>query len=164
VAYEKVFAELALGWQLIEGDAAKPAGVEVVLDARQPYKEPTFKEIGGVLPDQLKGRMPLRISDGYCASYLWSEDRATLLGYIYNTGSHDKLESNHDLANRFHRLPQATDLVLGLRNLPASRLRYQVFDLTGRALFREGYVDQGLNIDLGRSERDYFVLVVPQLG
>ena len=161
--YQKAFVNLPLSWQLLERNAPTPPGVAAVIDARDPYREPHFADIGGVLPEALKDQRPVLVAGNYGVSYLWSADRSTALAYVYNTASHVKLEAGRDLAGCFHREPVPEDLVIGLRHLPAGPLHYQVFDLSSHVLFREGYVREGLDIDMGRTDKDYFVVIKPSV-
>jgi len=157
--YEKAFAELPLAYELILPDAPVPEGTEIVMDARQPFQQPAFQSDGGVLPDALRKLMPLTLSAGYCANYTWSEDRSTLLAYIYNVTNHTELRV--PLAGRFHRLPRPADLTIRLQNLPHTKLTYRLYDLCKKCVNRQGSLHGELELDIGRTATDYVVLVTP---
>ena len=157
--YEKAFVHLPLAYQLILPDATPPGNAAVVIDARQPYQEPRFQADGGMLPDALKSEIPVRVSKGYGASYAWSEDRRTLLAYVYNVTHH--IDQPEWACGRYHRIPKPTKLMLNLQNLPARNLKYRLYDLNGKKLLKEGLVLRTLSMDLGNTDRDYFVLVTP---
>jgi len=157
--YERAFARLPVAYQLIGPDDTVPEGTLAILDARQPFQQPTFQSEGGVLPDALRKLVPLTASEGYCVNYTWSEDRRTLLAYIYNVTNHT--ESGFPLAGRFHRLPRPTDLTIRLQNLPQTKLKYRLYDLCEKRMRREASVERELYLKIGQTERDYFVIVTP---
>lgn len=159
VKYERAFARLLLAHQLIGPDDTVPEGTLVVLDARQPFQQPAFQSEGGVLPDALRKLMPLSVSDGYCVNYTWSENRRTLLAYIYNVTNHT--EVGFPLAGRFHRLPKDAELEIRLQSLPQTRLKYRLYDLCEKRIRQEGPVKRELVFEIGKTDRDYFVLVTP---
>jgi hypothetical protein len=142
---------------LIPGDVVSPSDAEVVIDARQPYREPSFSADGGSLPEILKKDIPLKISEGYCASYTWSEDRRTLLAYIYNVTHHT--EQQQWLAGKSHRLPKPAELTVRLQNLPGRELKCRLYDLNTKQVLREETVATSPAWNVGISDHDYFVLV-----
>ena len=109
--YEESFAHMPLAYQFILPDAPAPATAAAIFDARQPYEEPRFRSQGGSLPDSLAKDIPLHVSSGYCASYLWSEDRRTLLWRNASRGWNnsgkcgvkDILRSDWDLSRAWKR-------------------------------------------------------------
>ncbi len=157
--YEEAFARLPLGYQLIGPDDAVPEGTLAILDSRQPFQQLAFQSEGGVLPDALRKLMPLTVSEGYCASYTWSEDRKTLLAYIYNMTNH--MEVGFPLAGRFHRLPKPAELSVRLQNLPETKLQYRLHDLCEKRVLRQGSLLGELELGIGGTAGDYFVLVTP---
>jgi len=159
VKYESFFARMPLAYRFILPEVPKPDNAAIVLDGRKPYQEPRFRSSGGALPDNLKELMPILLSDGYCGSYLWSEDRKTLLAYIYNTTHHT--ERSLWISGRFHRMPSRTDLTLKLQNLPAGDLKCRLYDLNGKQVLKQGPVAKNASFELGMTDKDYFVLVTP---
>jgi hypothetical protein len=159
VEYEKVFARLALSYRLILSDATLHPGVEMIIDGRRPYREPRFQSEGGTLPDAWKREIPLQVSQGYCASYTWSVDRRTLLAYVYNVTGH--AERKQWLAGRFHRIPKPAELTMSVQNLPPGNLKCRLYDLNDKKLLHEALAEKAMNVDLGTTDRDYFVLVTP---
>ena len=111
------------------------------------------------MPDALRKLIPLTLSDGYCTSYTWSEDRKTLLAYIYNVTNH--VEVGFPLAGRFHRIPIPADLSVRLQNLPETRLQYRLYDLCEKRVLRQGSLRGELELEIGPTAGDYFVLVTP---
>jgi len=154
--YEKAFGRIPLAYRFIDTDVSTPEGT-VVFDARQPYHEPCFQSDGGTLPDTLKEEIPLKLSEGYCASYTCSEDRRTLLAYVYNVTHHT--DQPQWISGRCHRIPKAANLTLGLQNLPVGTLNYRIYNLNDKKLLRKGVVDKGSRMDFGNTKADYFVLV-----
>ena len=53
---------------------------------------------------------------------------------------------------------------LSLQNLPEADLNYRVYDLNDKILFEQGQVAKKMSLDLGQTNKDYFVLVTPQSG
>jgi hypothetical protein len=159
IKYEAFFARMPLAYRYILPEAPDPHGAAVLLDGQKPYQEPRFRSSGGVLPDELKERIPFLLSDGYCASYLWSKDRKTLLAYVYNTTHHT--ERPLWISGRFHRMPGPAELTLKLQNLPAEDLKYRLYDLNAKKFSKEGRVAKTASFELGMTDKDYFVLVTP---
>ncbi len=157
--YEKAFAALPLAYFLIRADAAVPDGVTAVIDAREPFQKPAFHSKGGALPDELRESMPLLISNGYCSDYSWSGDRRTLLAYVYNVTNHE--EVSFPLGGRFHRVPKPADLQIHLQNQPNTKLKYALYDLCEKRVIQEGLVEGELDLKVGKTDKDYFVLVTP---
>jgi hypothetical protein len=158
VKYEQAFARIPLAYRYLLPEAPDPEDA-VVLDGSQPFHEPRFQSEGGNLPDRIKERIPLIISEGYCASYLRSKDQRTLLAYVYNTAHHT--ERAQWSCGRFHRIPTPTHLTVKVQNLPGESLKYRLFDLNAKKIFREGTLSKSDSFDLGITERDYFLLVAP---
>ncbi len=157
--YEKVFARMPLAYRMYTA-TEPPPGTLVVIDGRQPFSEPKFRSEGGSLPDELKQRMPLAISEQYCASYTWSEDRRTLLAYFYNTAEHAK--EYQWLGGSYHRVPKPADFRVRVQNLPASNLRYRLYDLNEKKICREVVGKKPPEWPLGMTDHDYFLLVTPE--
>ena len=143
---------------MIPSDSAKPNSALVEIDARKSYRKPSFESKGGILPDILKEYIPFKISRGYCASYLWSKDRKTLLAYIYNTTHHINLKKQ-DLVGKLHRMPVPADLRLTFLNLPKTKLNYRVYDLSDKVLIKQGIAAENTNLGISKTDNDYFILI-----
>ena len=148
--FEKAFARLPLAYYLIEPNAQAPEGT-VVFDARQPYQQPRFT--------RFRDEIPLRISEGYCASYTCSQDRQTLLAYVYNVTHHT--DQPQWISGRYHRIPKPAALKVALQNLTPGALKYRLFDLNEKKLVRKDTLNERTSVDLGSTDHDYFVLVTP---
>jgi hypothetical protein len=105
--------------------------------------------------------VPLAVSNGYCTNFCWSDDRTTLLAYVYNVTGHT--EDPQWLTGRYHRTPGPAPLALALKSLPGN-FPFRVYDLNAKRLARSGTTGPAAKIELGTSDRDYFVLVTPSLG
>ena len=82
VRYEQALSRLPLAYTCVWGDDPAPPDALHTIDARQPFEEPRFASDGGKLPDALEADMPLRLPEGFAATYSWSQDRRTLLAFI----------------------------------------------------------------------------------
>lgn len=82
-----------------------------------------------------------------------------MLAYVYNVTHH--IEQKQTLAGKFHRIPKPVNLALGLRNLPSQKLRYHLYDLNRKNLSRKGFVERDIILDIGSTESDYIILVLP---
>jgi len=160
--YEQFFAHRALTSRYARADQPPPADVACVIDARKPYREPDL----AALTEQIPLRLPA--GSAYAASWLWSEDRKTLVAYLYNCGEHAWIKYGHRggeaggcLAGNIHRRPVPLPLVLGLRNLPEEELTYRLYDLDTKKLVLQGRVSESLELDLGKTQSDFVLLVVP---
>jgi hypothetical protein len=85
VRYEQALSRLPLDYACVWGDDPAPPETLHTIDARQPLEEPAFASDGGKLPDALKADMPLRLPQGFAATYSWSQDRKQLLAFIRGT-------------------------------------------------------------------------------
>jgi len=157
--YEKAFTRMPLAYRLYSTPEPQP-GALVMIDGRQPFSEPKFQSEGGKLPDDIKSRLPLVISDNYCASYACSEDRRTLLAYFYNTASHT--QEHQGLGGNHHRRPQPVDFRVRVQNLAASSLRYRLYDLNEKKICGEVVGKHAPEWSLGLTDHDYFLLVTPE--
>ncbi len=157
-AYERHFAALGLMCRYVEGDGALGGQPALIVDARQPYREPAFSPTER---EALAHQVPLRVPPGYRASYLWSADRQTLLAYLCNSAAHAEHRYALGLAGVWHRTPQPVPLALSLQHLPGLPLRYRLYDLCGKALVAEGQVSSSIALDLGSTDRDYLLHVAP---
>jgi hypothetical protein len=70
-------------------------------------------------------------------------------------------EIRFPLAGRFHRLPKPTDLTIRLQNFPDTKLTYRLYDLCEKCVQRQGSLHRELELDIGRTPADFFVLVTP---
>ncbi len=157
--YEESFARMPLAYRLYT-TPEPPSGTLVTFDGRQPFSVPEFKSKGGSLPDELKSRMPLEISESYCAGYTWSEDRRTLLAFCYNTADH--LKEYQWLGGNFQRNPQPKDFRVAVKNVPAGSLHYRLYDLNEKKVCREVVAQQPPEWSLGVTDHDFFLLVTPK--
>jgi hypothetical protein len=155
--YEEVFSAWPLATRYLLPNADAPEGVHVVFDARNEFVTPEFTNDGNAIPESVKALMPIDISEGYRASYSWSEDHRTLLAYVYNSGKHEECE--HPLGGRFHRIPVSTPLRLGLKNLPDEALSLRIYDLSRKELIQETTVQEAWSLNVGVTASDFFVLV-----
>jgi hypothetical protein len=160
--YEAALARLALASRYVPVAEPPPADALAVIDARQPFQTPRFRSEGGTLPEEVKELVPLQMSAGYCASWCWSADRRTLLAYVYNVTNHLDLQGGADLSQRLHRLPTPARLRLQLQHLPSAQLGCRLYDLNRKRLVKEGSVRQQASFNLGKTERDYLLLVTPR--
>lgn len=160
--YERFFSALPLAYRYC---AASPAAAmsddTVVFNAEDPVKRLAWTAAGGKLPEALRSLMPIRVTAGYRASYLWSEDRRTLLAYVYNSGDHFTVEAPGTLAGKIHRQPKPVEFNLALANLPPQPLEYRVYSLNQKKCLVSGRLEQSVAVPLGQTEDDYFVLVTP---
>ncbi|MGB2819489.1 MAG: right-handed parallel beta-helix repeat-containing protein [Phycisphaerae bacterium] len=85
VRYEQALSRLPLDYACVWGDQPVAPETLYTIDARRPFEEPAFQSDGGKLPDALKGDMPLRLREGFAATYSWSQDRRQLLAFIRST-------------------------------------------------------------------------------
>ena len=152
--YERTFAARSIGTRYAEPHALPAAGATLVLDAREPYREPRA-------PPDLEAASPLRVSPGYCAWHLWSGDGRTLLAYVCNTMGHLRIEHTHGLCGHVFRAPTPARLVVDLRNLPPGPLRYRLYDLCDKRVAQEGTVTGAAGLACGITERDFLLLVTP---
>jgi hypothetical protein len=159
IKYETYFARMPLASRYILPDAPAPEHAAIVLDTHQPFPDLSFQSQGGVLTDALKNDMPLQLSPGYCSNYLWSSDRRTFLAYLYNTTNHT--DQKLWICGRYHRIPKQTPLTLAVQNMPEAKLRYRLFDLNSKRIIKEGALTRRLDVPLGETDHDYFVLVTP---
>jgi hypothetical protein len=159
IRFETAFSQIPLAYSYLLPESAAPETAVLVVDSRQPYLQPQFVSDGGFLPDALKAHMPLKISPGYSASYLWSSDQRTLLAYIYNTTNHT--EQLLWICGRHHRIPKPAALILRLQNLPQERLKFRLYDLNFKKLFQSGTFSQSTEISLGVTDKDYLMVVTP---
>jgi len=83
--YEVALSRFPLDYACLWGDEPAPDGTLFTIDARQPFDEPAFASDGGKLPDALKADMPLRLPQGFAATYSWSQDRTQLLAFLRST-------------------------------------------------------------------------------
>ena len=157
--YEKAFASMPIGYRYVFPDSPEANGPGVLIDGRLDFAKPDFIRKGGVLPETLRDIMPVGISDGYQCGYLWSEDRRTLLAYIYNVTGHT--EAKQALAGTYHRMPQPAGLKISLGGFPDEALEYIVYDLNDKMEAKRGPLFGSIELDLGCSNKDYFILVVP---
>lgn len=155
--YEDVFSALPLTTRYLSPDEPVPEGTSFVIDAREAFVPPAFATDGAPIPDSVRHGMPLRIAPGFRASYTWSQDRRTLLAYVYNCTAH--LECEYVLGGRFHRLPRPARLHIALQHLPEMRLRARIYDLAAKTLVCEETFSGELRFDGGWTAADFFVLV-----
>jgi len=160
--YEAALAGLALGSRYVLAAEPPPSDALAVIDARQPFQTPRFHSEGGTLPEELRELVPVRMSAGYCVSWCWSADRRTLLAYVYNVTNHQDLEGGADLSQRLHRLPTPTRLRLQLQHLPPAQLGYRLYDLNRKRVAKEGSVRREASFNLGKTDRDYLLVVTPR--
>jgi hypothetical protein len=147
-------------YRFIADDEKEASDALAVIDARQPFRSLRFESEGGSLPDSLKHEIPLDFGRGYACSYALSQDRRTLLAYVYNTTNHEI--DYMWLCGKYHRAPQAASLKLQLKNLPVSNLRAQLYDLNARQLLSSKTLSDGKGLfDQGVTEHDFFLLVTP---
>ncbi|MBM4032095.1 MAG: right-handed parallel beta-helix repeat-containing protein [Planctomycetes bacterium] len=85
VRYEHALSRTPLDYACVWGDEQVPPDTLHTIDARQPFEEPAFASDGGKLPDALKAEMPLRLPQGFAATYSWSQDRTQLLAFLRST-------------------------------------------------------------------------------
>jgi hypothetical protein len=158
--YEQALVHLGLMYRFIADDEKEASDALAVIDARQPFRSLRFESEGGSLPDSLKHEIPLDFGRGYACSYASSQDRRTLLAYVYNTTNHEI--DYMWLCGKYHRAPQAASLKLQLKNLPMSNLRAQLYDLNARQLLSSKTLSDGKGLfDQGVTEHDFFLLVTP---
>jgi len=158
---EELFSALPLATCYVTGDEPVPTGTEQVLDARIQLQMPAWAADRSSIPDTLRARMPLSISPGYRATYLWSRDRRVLLAYVYNCADHDRIDHRVSLGGCFHRHPRPTELCVGLHHFPTESAVARVYDLGRRACVLEEEFSEAHTVDLGHTESDLFVLVAP---
>ena len=152
--YEEFFSLLPLATRYIQRDELSPAGV-VVLDARKPYEEP-------VLPSALLATVPLRVSQGYRASYLWSVDRRTLVAYVYNCTGHERLEGRGDHSGNWHRIPSPASLSIELRNiLEQDKMRVRLYDLDTKEFEAVAHKGDNIIIEKRKTDHDYLLVIIP---
>jgi hypothetical protein len=149
--YEEFFAAAPASCRLVLAPSDQ-AGAAHLIDARQPFRPPS-------LPDRLREGLPLALSSGYCASYLWSADRKTLLAYVYNTTGHT--EARQWLAGVFHRMPKPAAARVTVRNLPRTSLRCTVYDLETKTVCHEDLVRESMTFHGGVTDHDYLLLIAP---
>jgi len=152
---------LGLTWRLVAAGSPGPQAALATFDAREPFVQPRFKADGGQLPDQLRSAIPIRVPVGCCVSWTWSQDRRTLLAYVYNITDHFEIPGNTELPQRFHRRPQAVDFRLRLQNLPDVFLNYRLYDLSRRELVKHRKIRRDAVTDLFATKHDFLVLVTP---
>lgn len=155
--YERFFSRLGLMYRTLPLGEAIPSDALYVVDGRQPYQPLRFQSDGGKLPDALRQEMPLEIRGEYSVNYAWSEDRRTLLAYLYNVSSH--LRRRISLGGMFHRIPRPAPLTFRFRTLPQAKLQMRLFDLDAKRLQLEAPVQSGAEYDVGTSDHDFFILV-----
>ena len=158
--YEEELANLGLMYRFISAKEKESRDAVAVIDARQPFRSLKFKADGGLLPDSLKQEMPLEVANGYACSYVCSQDRRTLLAYVYNTTNHEK--DYMWLCGKYHRAPKPVALKIQVKNLPSSQLIAQLYDLNTKQMISAALLKEGKDLfDQGFTQHDYFILVTP---
>ena len=158
--YEEALANLGLMYRFISAEEKESEDAVAVIDARHPFRGLKFKADGGLLPDSLKQEMPLEVANGYACSYVCSQDRRTLLAYVYNTTNHEK--DYMWLCGRYHRSPKPVALEIQVKNLPASKLIAQLYDLNTKQMISAALLKEGkVLFNQGFTQHDYFILVTP---
>jgi hypothetical protein len=76
--------------------------------------------------------------------------------------NHLDLQGGADLSQRLHRLPTPTRLRLQLQHLPSAHLGCRLYDLNRKRVVKEGAVRQQASFNLGKTDRDYLLLVTPR--
>ena len=152
VAYERFFAARPIACRYVTEDG--PADAALVIDARTPYGEPE-------LPGELNALMPLGVSPGYSAQYLWSDDRRTLLAYVCNSMGHLRTDITHALCGHVFRAPMPAPLTIELRNLPSGGLQCRVYDLCEKTVFEHMQVDGQAAVPCGVTDKDFLVIITP---
>jgi hypothetical protein len=99
-------------------------------------------------------------AEGFDLNYTWSQDKDTLLAYVYNVKDH--FEQNLWLAGRFHRKPQPTDLTLRIQNLPDRPLVLRIYTMNEQRLHTERTIIGEQTINIHQTSHDYVVTVTPQ--
>ncbi|MBI3987278.1 MAG: hypothetical protein HY343_10175 [Lentisphaerae bacterium] len=158
--YEEYFMHVPLSYRLLPPGSGRPDGVIAEIDARNPFQAPAFASAGGRLPDSLKDDLPLEIAEGYGASYLWSDDRHTLLAYVFNTTRWHMLPPL-PLAGAIHRMPEAADLNVTISNLADRDHACFLYDLNGKILAKKTKLRRSGNLNIGATDKDYFLLIRP---
>ena len=100
--------------------------------------------------------MPLSISAGFAAQYLWSADAKTLVAYVYNVLNH--LTEPVEINTEIHRVPKPVDLVLTVKNLSGD-LSFCLFDLNAKTVCRESKVINHSTITVAHTKNDYLLFV-----
>jgi hypothetical protein len=154
--YEELLSAMPLMSSYLLPDEIAPEGITVV-DARHDFAPV-------VLSEEILASLPLQISDGYRASYLWSDDRCTLLAYLYISTNHEKLEGRPDLSGNWHRMPEPINCKLSIKNLPEKELFCRIFSLDKKCCIQQSSVYGMISVELGVSADDYLIVVTPQKG
>lgn len=162
--YESFFSGLPLSTQYVSPLGGPRSAVRAVIDARESWAMPKFASEGGILMEDLKLLMPLRVSPGYRASYLWSADRRTLLAYVYNCTGHERHFSARDLSCNLHRVPRPKALHLHVQNLPPLLLDCRVFDLEEKTCVASGSVEGCRRFSFPMNTHDYFLFIAPKVS
>lgn len=156
--YERAFAGIPLDYRLYT-TSTPPSSARVVIDGREPFMKPKFKSEGGIILDEIKNQMPLEVSENYSANYSQSEDGRTLLAYFYNTMDH--VTEKRWLAGNHFRVPKPTKFSIKIKNLPKANLRYTLYDLNEKKVFREYIGYKCPDWYLENTDHDFFLLVTP---
>jgi hypothetical protein len=146
--YEQALSKLPLEYTFIlKGDPVPPGALHVI-DTQGAFEEPRFVSDGGKIPDVLKACMPLRLPPGWTASYSRSEDRATLLAYLHDTGER----------------PAGADAkaVLTIQDLPQGPVHVRLYNLVEKTM-----ISEDSNVKAGTITRtirgpDLFLLIWPE--
>ena len=159
--YEELFSALPLATRYLTGDEPAPASAELVLDARAGFQVPDWTTDGGSIPEALQAQIPMSISPGYRATYMWSQDRGVMLAYVYNCAGHEQIDHRPSLGGNSHRHPRPIALEVALHNFPAESSMVKVYDLEQKSCVRDEAFTESHSMGLGITTSDVFVLVTP---
>ena len=153
--YEEALARIPVEAFYVWEDEPVPPGTVATIDARRPFVRPAYVSQGGLLPDELKARLPLRLPADWAANYSWSDDRRTLLAFLRRLDGPDGARSQRSES------PGASGLKLG--NFPDEGLGFQLFDLAAKKAVAEGRLSEGLRLEIPREGEHLFLMVRPEM-
>ncbi len=154
--YEEALSRIPVEVCYVWEDDPVSVGTVATIDARRPFVAPAFVSDGGMLPDELKTRLPLVLPAGWTANYSWSEDRCTLLAFLRKLDEADLAQAE--------RPPSASGFAFQLRNFPDQELSFRIFDLAAKKAVVEGRFQRQLKRSVPEEGRHFFLLVRPNPG
>lgn len=161
VEFNEVFSKIPLEYCYIWEDEQLPFGVlKEIIPTKHSSKDIKFFSEGGIIPEEVKGYIPLNISGKYTTNYLWSTDRRILLVYIRNT-AYQELGCSEGAsgAPELNRRREISKLEIAIQNLPSGSYFYKLYDLDIKKLVKDEKFNDNKQIRFDSTSHDYFLLV-----
>lgn len=161
VKFEEVFRNIPLEYVYVWKDEPIPKGVlKEIIPTKDSLQDIKFISEAGIIPEEIRKYIPLKISDNYSTHYLWSIDKKILLAYIYNIsnqglgcteGGRGPLEIN--------RRRKLCRLEITIQNFSIGKWSYKLYDLDIKKLVKDERFQGNKHILFPETSHDYFLLV-----